>query len=96
MVLFAIQHGGWCAAAPNFKGYQKYGRSNKCRNGKGGPWANDVYRITNPIKPAAPKREYIHLLLEVSRKFSPSLEFLALPTLRVELVFLSIIGKNIS
>ena len=58
MVLFAIQHGGWCAAAPNFKGYQRYGRSNKCRNGKGGPWANDVYRITNPIRPALPKGRY--------------------------------------
>ena len=55
MVLFAIQHGGWCAAAPNFNGYKKYGKSNKCRNGKGGPWANDVYRIMNPIRPAVPK-----------------------------------------
>ena len=26
--------------------YGKYGRSNQCRNGKGGPWANDVYSIT--------------------------------------------------
>ena len=25
--------------------YKKYGRSNRCRNGKGGPWANDVYKI---------------------------------------------------
>ena len=65
MVLFAIQHGGWCAAAPNFKGYQKYGRSNKCRNGKGGPWANDVYRITNPIRPALPKGRYIPKLDEL-------------------------------
>ena len=59
MVLFAVQHQGWCAAAKNFLGYKKYGKSNACKNGKGGPWANDVYRITNPIKPAAPKREYI-------------------------------------
>ena len=62
MVLFAVQHQGWCAAAKNFLGYKKYGKSNACKNGKGGPWANDVYRITNPIKPAAPKREYIHLI----------------------------------
>ena len=55
MVLFAVQDGGWCAAAANFKGYLRYGKSNKCRNGKGGPWANDVYRITNPIRPALPK-----------------------------------------
>ena len=65
MVLFAIQHGGWCAAAPNFKGYQKYGRSNRCRNGKGGPWANDVYRITNPIRPALPKGRYIKKMDEI-------------------------------
>ena len=26
--------------------YRKYGRSNRCRNGKGGPWANDVYIIS--------------------------------------------------
>ena len=64
MVLFAVQHQGWCAAAKNFLGYKKYGKSNACKNGKGGPWANDVYRITNPIKPAAPKREYIPPYLE--------------------------------
>ena len=62
MVLFAVQHQGWCAAAKNFLGYKKYGKSNACKNGKGGPWANDVYRITNPIKPAAPKREYSPLI----------------------------------
>ena len=66
MVLFAVQHQGWCAAAKNFLGYKKYGKSNACKNGKGGPWANDVYRITNPIKPATPKREY-------DLSFSPSL-----------------------
>ena len=60
MVIFAVQHQGWCAAAKTFVGYQKYGKSTACKNGKGGPWANDVYRITNPIKPATPKpkREY--------------------------------------
>ena len=49
-VLFAVQNGGWCAGADNFNGYQIYGQYDKCRNGKGGPWANDVYRITNPIR----------------------------------------------
>lgn len=43
---FGIQHGGWCATGPHAgRTYAKYGRSNRCRNGKGGPWANDVYRI---------------------------------------------------
>ena len=43
---FAVQHGGWCACSPyGHKTYAKYGKSNKCRGGKGGPWANDVYLI---------------------------------------------------
>ena len=54
MIIFAVQNGGWCAAATNLNGYRKYGKASNCKNGKGGPWANDVYRITNPIKPALP------------------------------------------
>ena len=42
--VFAIQHRGWCASARNaFRTYRRYGTSKGCRNGKGGPWANDVY-----------------------------------------------------
>ena len=42
--VFAIQHRGWCASARfAYRTYGKYGRSNRCRNGKGGPWANSVY-----------------------------------------------------
>ena len=42
--VFAIQHGGWCASAKHaYRTYRKYGTSRRCRNGKGGPWANDVY-----------------------------------------------------
>ena len=42
--VFAVQHGGWCAASrTGHLTYRRYGRSNRCRNGKGGPWANDVY-----------------------------------------------------
>ena len=41
-----IQDSGWCASGPRaHKTFAKYGRTNRCRNGKGGPWANDVYRI---------------------------------------------------
>ena len=44
---FAVQHQGWCATGPRAHvTYRRYGRSNRCRNGKGGPWANDVYSIT--------------------------------------------------
>ena len=48
LVLFALQDGGWCVGADNLNGYKKYGSSDKCKNGKGGDLANDVYRITNP------------------------------------------------
>ena len=42
-----MQHQGWCATGPRAHvTYRKYGRSNRCRNGKGGPWANDVYIIS--------------------------------------------------
>lgn len=42
--VFALQHGGWCASTRRAHlTYRRYGKSNKCRNGKGGPWANDVY-----------------------------------------------------
>ena len=42
--MFAIQHGGWCASARRAHlTYRRYGKSNRCRNRKGGPWANDVY-----------------------------------------------------
>jgi len=43
---FAIQDGGWCAATTRAKAkFRKYGASNKCLGGKGGPRANDVYII---------------------------------------------------
>ena len=48
--MFAIQHGGWCATGPHaHRTFARYGRSNRCRNGKGGPWANDVYRVSGAL-----------------------------------------------
>ena len=45
--VFAVQNQGWCATGPRAQvTYRKYGRSNRCRNGKGGPWANDVYFVS--------------------------------------------------
>lgn len=42
--VFALQDGGWCASAKTAHlTYRKYGRTGKCRNWKGGPWANNVY-----------------------------------------------------
>lgn len=44
---FAIQHRGWCATGPRAHiTYRKYGQSNRCKSGKGGPWANDVYFVS--------------------------------------------------
>ena len=44
--VFAVQNGGECFLRPRTKiTYNKYGRSTKCRGGKGGPWANDVYKL---------------------------------------------------
>ena len=49
--VFAVQHQGWCATGPRAHlTYQKYGPSNRCRNGKGGPWANDVYAVYGRFK----------------------------------------------
>ena len=47
MKIFAVQDGGWCAADNNLNAYTKYGADGNCHNGKGGPWANDVYQINN-------------------------------------------------
>ena len=49
--VFAVQHQGWCATGPRAHlTYRKYGPSNRCRNGKGGPWANDVYAVYGKFK----------------------------------------------
>ena len=47
--VFSLQHGGWCASARDAEiTYKKYGRSYVCKSdGKGGVWANQVYKITN-------------------------------------------------
>ena len=51
---FAIQDGGMCFGGPNaHKTYDKYGKSQGCtcpNDGKGGPWANQVYRIIGTLQ----------------------------------------------
>ena len=45
--VFGIQNGVECWSGPDAPStYDKYGPSTACRNGLGGPWANDVYKIT--------------------------------------------------
>ena len=54
--LFAVQNGGWCASSASaFKTFNKYGKSSACKSdGKGGPWANQVYYITGKETVATP------------------------------------------
>ena len=49
--VIGVQNGGWCASGPRAHyTYAKYGRSNRCKKSKGGPWANDVYRIIGRLQ----------------------------------------------
>ena len=44
--VFAIQNGGHCMSGPKADhDYTKHGATDKCKNGIGGPTANDVYRL---------------------------------------------------
>jgi len=44
--VFALQNGGQCLTSKTAdKTFGKYGRSNKCRNGVGGPLVSDVYSL---------------------------------------------------
>ena len=66
--VFAVQHGGWCAASrTGHLTYSRYGRSNRCRNGKGGPWANDVYVLKGQRKHYL--RLFKRILVVLNRRF---------------------------
>jgi hypothetical protein len=56
--IFAVQHQGWCAADSTLDKYKKYGPTNRCENGRGGPWANDVYLIGDDAGPTETKDFY--------------------------------------
>ena len=43
--IFALQSGGYCYGMRGTTRYKKYGKSDKCKDGKGGSLANDVYQI---------------------------------------------------
>ena len=60
--MFAVQDGGWCATGPRAHlTFRRYGKSNRCRNGKGGPWANDAYRVTGDyVKFLGSCRVFLH------------------------------------
>ena len=50
--MFAVQDGGWCAASSTVpQRFDKYGKSTACKgDGKGGPWANNVYVVNRKCK----------------------------------------------
>ena len=66
--MFAVQHGGWCAASASApQTYNKYGKSAACRaDGEGGPGANQVYVIKGISKNSA--RFYMALTLTLLEK----------------------------
>ena len=40
--------GGWCSGSLTaLDTYKMYGKATNCAGGKGGAWANDVYKISN-------------------------------------------------
>ena len=49
--VFAVQNGGQCFSGPEAHvTYDKYGSSIGCHeNGRGGPWANEVYEIKGTV-----------------------------------------------
>ena len=53
--VFALQHGGWCAASANAEAtYKTYGESAACeKDGEGGPEANRVYKTRKVQQRAA-------------------------------------------
>ena len=43
--VFAVQNGGACFSGPDGEQtYKRYGKSDACKSGKGGPFANNVYK----------------------------------------------------
>ena len=46
--IVGIQDGGMCVGSPTLKDFNKYGISHDCKSdGKGGPWATEVYALTS-------------------------------------------------
>jgi len=47
-LFFGVQYAGECWSGPQaHMTYKKYGTSNRCVNGQGGNWAQDVYEIVS-------------------------------------------------
>ena len=60
---FGIQNGGECFSGPlTPRTYNRYDPSNRCKNGKGGSWASNVYFIN--------KRSKLRRKVQLQRKIS--------------------------
>ena len=45
--VFAVQYNEECFTAPDaHETYETYGRADNCASGRGGVWANSVYRVS--------------------------------------------------
>ena len=52
--VFAVQYNSECFTAPDAEHtYRKYGGANNCAHGRGGGWANSVYKRPLPRDEAA-------------------------------------------
>ena len=46
--MFGVQAGGYCMSSEIAeRNYRKHGPSDRCKNGVGGGWANDVYHLSS-------------------------------------------------
>ena len=44
--VFAVENGGECYSGRlAYRTYNRYGPTNRCRKGRGGSWAMDVYKF---------------------------------------------------
>lgn len=75
--MFAVQHGGWCAASNAADNtFDKYGKSSACgKDGEGGSSANNVYLLS---KSAHPFIHSIQTYIFVSLEFNPFFPFMQL------------------
>jgi hypothetical protein len=58
--MFGVQDNGMCVSSEDaqFK-YSKFGTSTACIDGKGGPLANDIYRISQKTKQSSVQENYV-------------------------------------
>lgn len=69
--VFAVQNGGACFSGPEAEQtYKRYGKSESCKSGKGGPFANNVYKTFDDGEQLFPTKNtnYLKIKLKCIRK----------------------------